>query len=298
MPDLWGTLRLNNVSSSRKSTDLSNTHEEDIPEAVRDIQAEVVPQSSSVEKWMMRLLIGLIGLGILALASSLWLVWRSQQQPIAAQSISPTQPAATNPPTPSENPQERALLGHLPYEEAPDSELAPIVADGSFRLRKAAAAKYQAMVETARSEGISIVPISAFRSVQDQEVLFFEVKAQRGQDASERADVSAPPGYSEHHTGYAIDLGDGDAPSTNLSPDFETTAAFKWLEANAAFYSFELSFTKGNTQGIAYEPWHWRYVGDRRSLETFYRAHSGRSASPSSEAQPGVQPAIQPEVQP
>jgi D-alanyl-D-alanine carboxypeptidase len=279
---------LNNVSSSRKSTDLSKTHEDDIPEAVRDIHAEVAPKSSSVETWMMRLLMGLIGLGVLALASSLWLVWRSQQQPIAAQSIAPTQPTATPAPVPTENPQERDLLGHFPYEEAPNGELDPIVADGSFRLRKVAAQKYLAMVETARTEGVHLVPISAFRSVQDQEALFFEVKAQRGQDASERADVSAPPGYSEHHTGYAIDIGDGDAPSTHLSPDFETTAAFKWLEANAAFYSFELSFTKGNTQGIAYEPWHWRYVGDRHSLETFYRAHAQRST------QPGAQLEVQP----
>jgi zinc D-Ala-D-Ala carboxypeptidase len=292
LPDLWGKLRLNNVSSSRKSTDLSKAHEDDIPEAVRDIHVEVPPKSSSVEKWMMRLLMGLIGLGVLALASSLWLVWRSQQQPIAAQSISPTQPAVTTPPPPAADPQECALLGHFPYEEAPNSELEPIVADSSFRLRKAAAQKYLAMVETARAEGVHLVPISAFRSVQDQETLFFDVKAQRGQDASERADVSAPPGYSEHHTGYAIDIGDGDAPSTHLSPDFATTAAFKWLEANAAFYSFELSFTKGNTQGIAYEPWHWRYVGDRHSLETFYRAHSQRSTQPEvqSESQPAVQP--------
>ncbi|MEM1310980.1 MAG: D-alanyl-D-alanine carboxypeptidase family protein, partial [Cyanobacteria bacterium P01_H01_bin.153] len=44
-----------------------------------------------------------------------------------------------------------------------------------------------------------------------------------------------------------------------------------WLETNAARYSFELSFPEGNAQGVQYEPWHWRYVGDPDSLETFYQ---------------------------
>jgi len=83
--------------------------------------------------------------------------------------------------------------------------------------------------------------------------------------------VSAPPGHSEHHTGYAVDIGDGNNPSTNLQESFENTAAYRWLEANASRYSFELSFPRDNLQGISYEPWHWRFVGDRHSLETFYR---------------------------
>jgi D-alanyl-D-alanine carboxypeptidase len=44
------------------------------------------------------------------------------------------------------------------------------------------------------------------------------------------------------------------------------------LQNNAAQYSFELSFPENNPQGINYEPWHWRFVGDSHSLETFYKA--------------------------
>jgi D-alanyl-D-alanine carboxypeptidase len=44
------------------------------------------------------------------------------------------------------------------------------------------------------------------------------------------------------------------------------------LQNNAAQYSFELSFPENNPQGISYEPWHWRFVGDSHSLETFYKA--------------------------
>ena len=85
-----------------------------------------------------------------------------------------------------------------------------------------------------------------------------------------RAEVSAPPGFSEHHTGYAVDIGDADVPDANLSVAFEETAAFEWLEVNGPRYGFELSFEEGNEQGVQYEPWHWRFIGDSDSLQTFY----------------------------
>ncbi|BCX12864.1 MAG: D-alanyl-D-alanine carboxypeptidase [Thermosynechococcus sp.] len=178
---------------------------------------------------------------------------------------SPTGTAATVMPT--EN-----LLGHLPYEEAPLAELEPVSADGQIKLRRAAAERFRAMVAAAQQEGVVLIPLSGFRSKQDQDYLFFEVKEQRAQRASERALVSAPPGYSEHHTGYAIDIGDGARPQTHLKEAFEDTPAFRWLGKNAARFSFELSFPRNNPQGVSYEPWHWRFVGDRHSLQTFYRA--------------------------
>jgi zinc D-Ala-D-Ala carboxypeptidase len=167
------------------------------------------------------------------------------------------------------------VLNHLPYTEAADAELASI--GGGYRLRKTAAAKFQSMIAAARSSGVNITTISAFRSVEDQKRLFFGVGAERGQQPTKRAEVSAPPKYSEHHTGYAIDIGDSAVPATNLNQNFDTTSAFKWMKANAATYSFELSFPKDNIQKVSYEPWHWRFVGDINSLETFYKAHNLKS---------------------
>ena len=166
------------------------------------------------------------------------------------------------------------VLGHLPYKEAPASELQAITPDGRLRLRVAAAEKFRQMEANARANGVILQPISAFRSVAEQESLFFGVKEQRNQLASQRAEVSAPPEHSEHHTGYALDLGDGRSPTANLKPSFENTAAFQWLKNNANRYSFEMSFPRDNPQGISYEPWHWRFVGDRHSLETFYTART------------------------
>ncbi|NJO20870.1 MAG: D-alanyl-D-alanine carboxypeptidase family protein [Spirulinaceae cyanobacterium RM2_2_10] len=164
------------------------------------------------------------------------------------------------------------VLGHLPYEEADPTGMESVTADGRVRLQPTAAQKFIEMVEAARRDGIVLAALSGYRSQAEQEYLFFDIKAERSQGAAKRAEVSAPPGFSEHHTGYAIDIGDGNVPATNLSPDFENTPAFKWLEANAPRFNFELSFPRGNPQGIQYEPWHWRFVGDIESLETFYRA--------------------------
>jgi len=98
------------------------------------------------------------------------------------------------------------------------------------------------------------------------------VKSERNQSALERAQVSAPPGFSEHSTGYAVDLGDGRAPATNLSPSFDETAAFRWLQAHANRFHFHLSFPQTNRQGVSYEPWHWRFEGSADALKTFEAA--------------------------
>lgn len=239
--------------------------------------------SQSKKKW---LIWKLVGLGALTFGVSIWLhlnfnffpasgpIDQTRQNPVSDSSASSlaTSPASKSKAGTAGTPDN--LLGHLPYQEAPAPDLVAVTPDGSVKLRKAAAAKYQEMVNAAAAEGIYFAPISGFRSVQDQQHVFFDVKAERKQNASKRAEVSAPPGYSEHHTGYAIDLGDGTSPDSNLSPSFENTQAFKWLEANAAAFSFELSFPKNNRQGVSYEPWHWRFVGDKHSLETFYKAHS------------------------
>lgn len=168
-------------------------------------------------------------------------------------------------------PSAHTLLGHRAHEEAPEADLVPLAANASIRLRTAAAEQFEAMAQNAATAGITLVPLSGFRSEAEQEALFFQVKADRGQDVETRAEVSAPPGYSEHHTGYAIDLGDATQPGTHINADFANTAAYKWMEDNADRYDFELSFPPDNLQGVVFEPWHWRFVGNRDSLETFYQ---------------------------
>ena len=263
---------------------------DDIPEAIR----ETAPSKSSSQLPLVPIVGGVLGVGAVALLSGLLLsrpASRSTQDTsqdtsspsekteTIAKAETPNNSATTQPETDNSDSSQTEnsitpedLLGHLPYEEVAKSELTSISNDGRIKLHHAAAEKFQQMQAAAIAEGVLLTPLSAFRSVSEQDYLFFRIKEQRVQGAAKRAEVSAPPGYSEHHTGYAIDIGDGKVPSANVNVKFENTAAFRWLQANAARYSFELSFPRDNPQGISYEPWHWRYVGDRHSLETFYKA--------------------------
>jgi len=285
---------LDNASMSKKplKTASEAIGAEDIPQAVRDPGKKSLVVASESRRQPVWAIGGLVTIVAIATTGGIWYGWQTQQNSVGATSNpaalkSSANSVVTKPAEPetaansaesqseiSESEITENVLGHLPYEQAPTSELIPIVWDGSIKMRQAAADAFIQMQEAARLDGIYLVPISGFRTLEDQDYLFFSMKAQRGQASSERAEVSAPPGYSEHHTGYAVDIGDGNVPATDLTVNFEHTAAFKWLEQNAAYYSFEISFTKNNSQGISYEPWHWRFVGDRHSLETFYKAQS------------------------
>lgn len=278
---------MKNSSLPKQAQDVSGGFGEDIPEAVRDTPiSSPAPRSSPKPGLFWRML----GLAVLAFACTLWINYqfgilspKSATIPTPQPSVAFTPPIVSPSPSPSPvatsspSPVSEDLLGHLPYEEAPAAELESLTADGSQKLRKAAAKAYLDMEQAARADGVILVPLSTFRSLKEQESVFFDIKQQRGQVATQRATVSAPPGYSEHHTGYAIDIGDGEKPSTDLSTRFEETQAFQWLKKNAAYYSFELSFPKNNPQGVSYEPWHWRFVGDRHSLETFYKARQKKN---------------------
>ncbi len=248
---------------------------EDIPIALRDsVDLPSAVTQRSLPPWW--LLAGFMGLSLGILGVALWffnLSVNSNPPNLAQGSESSTEVPTTNPPGET-SPGDDSLLGHHPYAEAPLETLVPIDDRGELLLRRAAAEAFTRMKADAAASGVALTPLSAYRSIADQQYLFFDVKSQRGQDTSTRAEVSAPPGYSEHHTGYALDIGDLNAPTTNLNISFEETEAFEWLKNNASYYSFELSFPRDNPQGINYEPWHWRYVGDQDSLETFFHNRS------------------------
>ncbi|PZO51640.1 MAG: D-alanyl-D-alanine carboxypeptidase [Phormidesmis priestleyi] len=173
--------------------------------------------------------------------------------------------------TGSESDDPPELLHHRRYAEAAIADLVPIDSNSEIKLRPAAAASINKMIAQANSEGVQLGVVSGFRSIADQNYLFFGVKAERGETSKTRAEVSAPPGYSEHHTGYAVDFIDESQPDTYTEESFEETAAYQWLMKNAAFYNFEMSFPQDPTSPLSYEPWHWRYVGDQKSLELFYK---------------------------
>jgi len=125
-------------------------------------------------------------------------------------------------------------------------------------LQALAARDWQRMRVAAARDHVTLQLVSAFRHAAYQTRLVQRKRA-RGLTLDEILKVNAAPGYSEHHSGRAIDLTTpGCAPA---EVDFETTPAFDWLQRHAARFGFRLSYPRGNPHGVTYEPWHWYHVG-------------------------------------
>ena len=122
-----------------------------------------------------------------------------------------------------------------------------------------AAKAWRAMAAAAAEDGVTLQVVSAFRSVSYQEEIL-RGKLARGQEIEDVLRVSAAPGYSEHHSGRAVDVTTPGFPV--LEEIFEESEAFVWLNRRAGAFGFHLSFPRGNPHGVAYEPWHWAWRGD------------------------------------
>ncbi len=167
--------------------------------------------------------------------------------------------------------QSKSLLGHLPYPQASKDEL--ILFSPGIYVHKDIYENFKEMQFLAAERGISLQLLSGYRSIDLQRDIFYENKSIRNQTAIERSRDSAPPGYSEHSTGYAIDVGDGNYPDTHFELEFEQTPAFKFMKRFASKYHFVLSFPPNNKQGVTYEPWHWRFEGTINALRKFESAN-------------------------
>lgn len=142
-----------------------------------------------------------------------------------------------------------------PYAEARRLQPVGLGTDGRDKLlAPAAAAAWQALRAAAAADGVELLLVSAFRSVEFQAALI-RAKRDRGQPLEQILRVNAPPGYSEHHSGRAVDIGMRGIAA--LDEHFESTPAFAWLSAEASRFGFVLSYPRGNAQGYGYEPWHW-----------------------------------------
>jgi D-alanyl-D-alanine carboxypeptidase len=119
-----------------------------------------------------------------------------------------------------------------------------------------AAQAWLAMRTRAGESEVILLVVSAFRSIARQEEIVRK-KLQLGLSWDEILKVNAYPGFSEHHTGTAIDIATPDCPQ--LIEAFERTSAFRWLEQNAGQFGFKMTYPRGNSLGISYEPWHWRW---------------------------------------
>lgn len=174
------------------------------------------------------------------------------------------------------------LLNHYPYADTPGSKLASVPAgfgSGNCQLvQSAMLPSLKAMIAAAKKDnpavGNALMGVSCHRTVARQKGLFCRPDRIASRGIEGQAKWVAPPGYSEHSTGLAIDFGSKTEPQCHVSPCFKDTATGKWLKANAGRFGFEMSFPAGNAQGVSYEPWHFRYInGDSASV--FAKARGG-----------------------
>lgn len=127
-----------------------------------------------------------------------------------------------------------------------------------FLLSTPVAQAWRDLRAAAERDGILLRPYSGFRSYLYQKTLI-EKHLKNGRALESILTHIAIPGFSEHHTGRAIDI----CPDGRfiLDEDFEKTDAFAWLMKNADRFKFRLSYPRNNNTGIIYEPWHWYFVG-------------------------------------
>jgi D-alanyl-D-alanine carboxypeptidase len=155
---------------------------------------------------------------------------------------------------------------HSETSELEDVE--PNILGRMQQLAPATARAWRAMKAAALADGVELLLVSGFRSVSYQADLIRR-KLASGQDIQAILRINAAPGFSEHHTGRAIDVA---TPGTRpLTEDFASSAAFTWLTGQAHRFGFGMPYDRDNGYGFAYEPWHWSQIGLSRN-----RRHSRR----------------------
>ena len=145
-----------------------------------------------------------------------------------------------------------------------------------LRLNRTAYVAFKQMKSQAEKEGFHLIINSAYRDYQDQQDIMEEYRRLYGDNYVEKYVLK--PGFSEHQTGLAIDIG-----SVNTKV-FANSREYTWIVDNCYKYGFIYRFKQQfeDITGIKHEAWHYRYVGkkiakdiyDKKlSLEEYYAMH-------------------------
>ncbi|QUW23742.1 D-alanyl-D-alanine carboxypeptidase family protein [Sporosarcina sp. Marseille-Q4063] len=132
-----------------------------------------------------------------------------------------------------------------------------------------ARAAFHEMAAAAKLDGFELIAFSTYRSYDYQTGLYERYVERDGSEAADR--YSARPGYSEHQTGLAFDIGEVDNEQYYASAKFGETDAGKWVAANAYRFGFIMRYPEGKEKrtGYMHESWHFRYVGIEIAREIY-----------------------------
>jgi zinc D-Ala-D-Ala carboxypeptidase len=120
-----------------------------------------------------------------------------------------------------------------------------------------AADAWEMMKKAANINGVILIPLSGYRSIAMQTEIILS-KLHAGRSIQDIMKANAPPGFSQHHSGRALDMGTVDFIVPEQ--DFDKTPAFSWLSRHAKRFGYVMSYPENNSQGFMYEPWHWYFV--------------------------------------
>jgi D-alanyl-D-alanine carboxypeptidase len=127
-------------------------------------------------------------------------------------------------------------------------------------LNSTTAGAAEAMFAAAEAGGVVLTLASGYRSYSTQIATYNTWVSTEGQAAADTA--SARPGYSEHQTGWAFDIGDGSG-ACGFEPCFAEQPAAVWARENAHRFGFVVRYPwmLHEVTGYYFEPWHLRYIG-------------------------------------
>lgn len=199
--------------------------------------------------------------------------------------VTPTKPAQKNeekPEVTTKPPATPNKSGYIEGQTLPDkptiingiliaNKVYPLPSTYAPGESKEARAAFEEMAAEAKLSGINLTAFSTYRSYDYQVTLYDRYVKKDGVEAADR--YSARPGYSEHQTGLAFDIGEVNYEKYWASFQFGDTEAGKWVAANAYRYGFILRYPEGkeNITGYRHESWHFRYVGKKVAEEIYKR---------------------------
>lgn len=211
------------------------------------------------------------------------LVTSSEEPPIVAQSSGPEEsqiPQATPEPQQTAEPSQssqadsesddwRLVLVNYANPLPDGFHVALATTNQGYQVDARIVDDWEQMHLAAKADGIELLLCYGYRSLEQSTELFekqinrqmasYGFTREQAIEAAKR--VVAPPGYSEHHTGLALDIV---TPSNQvLSEAFAKTDAAIWMAEHAHNFGFILRYPKEKQDitNIIFEPWHYRYVG-------------------------------------
>lgn len=203
----------------------------------------------------------------------------------AAEKPAPEEPKVEEPPAeePKEEPAEQQPADATTYQDGIKLPAKPtyintiLLANKQHPLprnyapgeSKEARAAFEAMKKDAQAAGINLTAFSTYREFARQKQLYEGYAAKDGAEAADR--YSARPGFSEHQTGLAFDIGETGQEQHWAAASFGATKGGKWVKANAHKYGFILRYPEGAEKitGYMHESWHYRFVGNAAAKEIF-----------------------------